>query len=121
LAGEHLAEGIRDVDYFDGGGVHAGRCERALDDLSGQGREVAALLGEVAGKVALETAEDPHSGRAAHKRTLLRRVPEKGGPVGSRAEPTGPRRTRRPADVHASFASLPRGTFNKHGQSKLFG
>lgn len=40
--------------------------------------------------------------------------PKKGGPVGSRAEPTGPRRMRRPADALASVGSLPPMTVDKH-------
>ncbi|CAM4094374.1 hypothetical protein MYSE111917_10250 [Mycobacterium senriense] len=42
-----------------------------------------------------------------------RRVKE-GGPVGSRAEPTGPRRMRRPANTLASVGSLPPIGVDKH-------
>ena len=68
LAGEHLAEGVGDVDDSDVGGVHLGRGQRAVDDLGGQRREVAALPAEVAGEIALVAAEDPHACRAVHKR-----------------------------------------------------
>ena len=54
-----------DVDDVDVGGVDLGRLERAVDDLGGQGGEVAALAGEVAGEIALVAAEDPDV-RAAH-------------------------------------------------------
>ena len=66
LAGEHLAEGIADVDDPDVGGVHLGRGERAFDDLGGQRREVAVLFGEVAGEITLVAAEDPDACRAIH-------------------------------------------------------
>lgn len=39
---------------------------------------------------------------------------KKGGPVGSRAEPTGPRRARRPADALVSDGSLPPIMVDKH-------
>ena len=68
LAGEHLAEGIADMDHSDVGGVHFGRGECAFDDLSGQSREVAVLFGEVAGEIALVAAENPHACRAIHTR-----------------------------------------------------
>jgi hypothetical protein len=66
LAGEHLAEGIPDMDHPDVGGAHLGRSECVLDDLGGQSREVAVLLGEVAGEIALVAAKDPHACRAIH-------------------------------------------------------
>jgi hypothetical protein len=45
---------------------------------------------------------------------------KRGGPVGSRAEPTGPRRVRRPADAHASVASLPPMGVDKHADPNSF-
>src|SRR5271166_1103477 len=129
LTCEHLAEGVRDVDDTDVGGVDLGRSERAVDDLCGESCEVAILSGEVASEIGLVAAENPHACRAVHTRTVLRddaglsgrrcprclvlaeypRWPSRphpglrcgtegwctakspdGGPVGSRAEPTGP-------------------------------
>ena len=59
LPGEHLAEGVADVDDVDVGGVDLGRLERVVDDLGGQVGEVVAFAGEVAREVALIAAEDP--------------------------------------------------------------
>ena len=61
LPGEHLAEGVGDVDDPDVVAVHLGRGERGLDDLGGQSREVAVLFAEVASEVALVAAENPHA------------------------------------------------------------
>jgi hypothetical protein len=68
LAGEHLAEGVADVDDPDLGGVDVGRGECAVDDLGGQSSEVAAFLGEVASEIALVAAENLHACRAVHTR-----------------------------------------------------
>jgi hypothetical protein len=67
LAREHLAEGIADVDDPDVGGVDLGRGQRAVDDLSGQGREVAALFRQVASEITLVAPENPHTSRAIHR------------------------------------------------------
>src|SRR5262249_37675150 len=66
LAGEHLTEGVGDMDHSDVGGVHLRRGKRVLDDLCGQGREVAVLFAEVASEIALVAAENPHTCRAVH-------------------------------------------------------
>ncbi len=75
LTGEHLAEGVRDVDDSRSGyvgGVHLGRGERAVDDLPSQVGEVAVLFAEVASKIALIAAENPDT--VVHSRTLLQAV-----------------------------------------------
>ena len=66
LSGEHLTEGVCDVDNSDVGGVHLRRGERALDDLCGQSREVTVLFAEIASEIALVAAENPHACRAVH-------------------------------------------------------
>ena len=70
LPGEHLAEGVADVDHVDVGGVDLGRAQRVVDDLGGQIGEVEAFAGEVAGEIALIAAEDPDV-RSAHGATVL--------------------------------------------------
>ena len=67
LAGEHLAEGVGDVDDPDAGRVHTGRSEGAFDDFGGQRRVVAILLAEVAGEITLVAAENPDTCGAIHK------------------------------------------------------
>jgi len=70
LPGEHLAEGVRHMNHFDGGGVDLGRAQRVVDDLGGQVGEIKAFAGEVAREIALIAAEDPDV-RSAHGATVL--------------------------------------------------
>ena len=72
LTGEHLAEGIRDVDDPGGsyvGGVHFGGGQRGVYDLFGEVGEIQFLSAQVASEIALIAAENPHV--VLHSRTLL--------------------------------------------------
>ena len=70
LAGEHLAEGIGDVNHLDVGGVDPGCRERVGHHFGGQVGEVMAFAGEVAREIALIAAEDPDV-FSAHDWTVL--------------------------------------------------
>ena len=72
LAVEDLAERVADVHRGDVGGVDPGGGERAVDRLGDQVADLATLLGDVAGEVALDASEDVHVGGHGPLRSVPR-------------------------------------------------